>query len=105
MLQTADKSNSQLSRNEATPTWPFHLGNFAAAWREVAPYVLSSIIVAARAMFGCIPLHCNRCARHGHALTTKDLAWGIATGKFSASDPYVKESVVLLKRLFDSCAT
>ena len=28
-------------------------------------------------------------------LTTKDLAWGIATGKFSASDPYVKESVVL----------
>ena len=38
-------------------------------------------------------------------LTTKDLAWGIATGKFSASDPYVKESVVLLKQLFDSCAT
>lgn len=38
-------------------------------------------------------------------LTTKDLVWGIATGKFSASDPYVKESVVLLKQLFDSCAT
>jgi hypothetical protein len=29
----------------------------------------------------------------------------IATGKFSASDPYVKESMVLLKQLFDSCAT
>jgi len=38
-------------------------------------------------------------------LTTKDLVWGIATGKFSASDPYVKESVVLLKQLFESCAT
>ncbi len=38
-------------------------------------------------------------------LTTKDLVWGIATGKFSASDPYVKESLVLLKQLFDSCAT
>jgi ABC-type glycerol-3-phosphate transport system permease component len=56
MLQTAVKSNSQFSRNEATPTWPFHLGNFATAWREVAPYVLSSIIVAACAMFGCILL-------------------------------------------------
>ncbi len=38
-------------------------------------------------------------------LTTKDVVWGIATGKFSAGDPYVKESVVLLKQLFDSCAT
>ena len=38
-------------------------------------------------------------------LTTKDLVWGIATGNFSAGDPYVKESVVLLKQLFDSCAT
>ena len=56
MLQTAVKSNSQFSRNEATPTWPFHLGNFAIAWREVAPYLLSSIIVAACAMFGCILL-------------------------------------------------
>ena len=38
-------------------------------------------------------------------LTTEDLVWGIATGKFSASDPYVKESLVVLKQLFDSCAT
>jgi ABC-type glycerol-3-phosphate transport system substrate-binding protein len=38
-------------------------------------------------------------------LTTEDLTWGIATGKFSASDPYVQESLVLLKQLFDSCAT
>src|ERR1039458_1272511 len=35
-------------------------------------------------------------------LTTKDLVWGIATGRFSATDPYVKESVVLLKQPFDS---
>ena len=38
-------------------------------------------------------------------LTTKDVVWGIATGKFSAGDPYVKESVVLLKQLFEGCAT
>jgi len=38
-------------------------------------------------------------------LTTEDEVWGIATGKFSASDPYVEESLVLLKQLFDSCAT
>jgi ABC-type glycerol-3-phosphate transport system substrate-binding protein len=38
-------------------------------------------------------------------LTTEDLTWGIATGKFSASDPYVSESLVLLKQLFDNCAT
>ena len=56
MLETAVKSNSQFISNEATPTWPFHLGNFATAWREVAPYLLSSIIVAACAMFGCILL-------------------------------------------------
>ena len=56
MLETAVKSNSQFNRNEATPTWPFHLGNFATAWREVAPYLLSSIIVAACAMSGCILL-------------------------------------------------
>jgi ABC-type glycerol-3-phosphate transport system permease component len=56
MLETAFKSNSQFNRNEATPTLPFHFGNFATAWREVAPYLLSSIIVAACAMFGCILL-------------------------------------------------
>lgn len=38
-------------------------------------------------------------------LTPEDLAWGIATGKLSASDPYVKESLVLLDKLFSSCAT
>jgi ABC-type glycerol-3-phosphate transport system permease component len=56
MLQTAVKSDSQFNSNEATPTWPLHLGNFATAWREVAPYLLSSIIVAACVTFGCILL-------------------------------------------------
>jgi len=56
MLETAFKSNAQFNRNEATPTLPLHFGNFATAWREVAPYLLSSIIVAACAMFGCILL-------------------------------------------------
>ena len=56
MLETAFKSNSQFNGNETTPTLPLHFGNFATAWREVAPYLLSSVIVAACAMFGCILL-------------------------------------------------
>ena len=56
MLETAFKSSSQFTRNEATPTLPLHFANFATAWREVAPYLLSSVIVAACAMFGCILL-------------------------------------------------
>ena len=56
MLETAFKSNSQFNRNEATPTLPLRFGNFATAWREVAPYLLSSVIVAACAMLGCILL-------------------------------------------------
>ena len=43
MLQTAVKSDSQFNRNEAIPTWPLHFGNFAIAWREVAPYLLMSV--------------------------------------------------------------
>jgi ABC-type glycerol-3-phosphate transport system substrate-binding protein len=39
------------------------------------------------------------------AITNEDYAWAIATGKFSASNPYVEESLVLLKQLYDSCAT
>jgi ABC-type glycerol-3-phosphate transport system permease component len=56
MLETAVKSNSQFINNEATPTWPLHLGNFVTAWRDVAPYLLSSIVVAACATLGCLLL-------------------------------------------------
>ena len=56
MLETAVKSTSQFNSNEATPAWPFHFGNFVTAWGDVAPYLLSSIIVAACAMFGCVLL-------------------------------------------------
>jgi ABC-type glycerol-3-phosphate transport system permease component len=54
MLETAVKSNSQFNSNEATPTWPFHFGNFVTAWGDVAPYLLASVIVAACTMVGCI---------------------------------------------------
>jgi len=43
--------------------------------------------------------------QQGRGAHHQDVVWGIATGKFSSGDPYVKESVVLLKQLFDSCAT
>ena len=56
MLETAVKSNSQFINNEATPTWPLHLGNFVTAWGDVAPYLISSLVVAACTMFGCILL-------------------------------------------------
>ena len=56
MLETAVKSTSQFNSNEATPALPFHFGNFVTAWGDVAPYLLSSIIVAACAMFGCVLL-------------------------------------------------
>ena len=56
MLETAVKSTSQFNSNEATPALPVHFGNFVTAWRDVAPYLLTSIIVAACAMFGCILL-------------------------------------------------
>ena len=39
------------------------------------------------------------------SITQEDYAWAIATGKFSASNPYVKESLVLLKQLYTNCAT
>jgi ABC-type glycerol-3-phosphate transport system permease component len=56
MLETAVKSNSQFNSNEATPTWPFHFGNFVTAWGDVAPYLLASVIVAACTMIGCLAL-------------------------------------------------
>jgi ABC-type glycerol-3-phosphate transport system permease component len=56
MLETSLKSNSQFIHNEATPTWPFHFGNFVTAWGDVAPYILTSIIVAAATMIGCVGL-------------------------------------------------
>ena len=40
MVETSLKSNSQFNSNEATPTWPFHFGNFVTAWGDVAPYLL-----------------------------------------------------------------
>ena len=56
MLETAVKSNSQFINNQATPTWPFHLENFITAWGDVAPYILTSLVVAAATMVGCILL-------------------------------------------------
>jgi ABC-type glycerol-3-phosphate transport system permease component len=56
MVETSLKSNSQFNSNEATPTWPFHFGNFVTAWGDVAPYILASLIVAAGTLVGCIAL-------------------------------------------------
>lgn len=56
MLESAVKSNSEFIHDEATPTWPFHFGNFVTAWGDVAPYILTSLIVAAATMLGCIAL-------------------------------------------------
>ena len=55
-LWTSVKSNSQFVHNETTPTWPFHFGNYVTAWGDVAPYLVTSVIVAACTMLGCIAL-------------------------------------------------
>ncbi|MDA8296709.1 MAG: ABC transporter substrate-binding protein [Actinomycetota bacterium] len=39
------------------------------------------------------------------SINLEDYAWAVATGRFSANLPQVKESLVLLKELYDNCAT
>lgn len=56
MLETSLKSNRQFLANATLPTWPLHFSNFASAWGDVEPYIVTSLIVAAAALVGCIAL-------------------------------------------------
>ena len=56
MVETSLKSNREFLGNAVTPTWPLHFGNFVTAWGDVAPYILTSLLVAAATTVGCIAL-------------------------------------------------
>jgi ABC-type glycerol-3-phosphate transport system permease component len=56
MLETSLKSNQQFNSSYWAPSFPFHFGNYSQAWTDVAPYLLSSLIVAACTMAGCCTL-------------------------------------------------
>jgi ABC-type glycerol-3-phosphate transport system permease component len=56
MLETSLKSNRQFDSSYWAPSLPLHFGNYSSAWKDVAPYILTSLIVAAVTMLGCILL-------------------------------------------------
>jgi ABC-type glycerol-3-phosphate transport system permease component len=56
MVETSLKSNRQFNNSYWAPAFPFHFGNFSSAWGNVAPYILTSLIVAGVTMVICIIL-------------------------------------------------
>ncbi|WP_283137926.1 carbohydrate ABC transporter permease [Rhizohabitans arisaemae] len=54
MVVTSVKTNDQFNESYWVPTWPFHWDNYAAAWRQVSPYLYSSVIVAGLAIVGSV---------------------------------------------------
>ncbi|TWD84632.1 multiple sugar transport system permease protein [Kribbella amoyensis] len=56
MLGTSVKDNLQFATSYWLPTWPLHLGNYATAWRQISPYLLTSLLVAAAAIVGILLL-------------------------------------------------
>lgn len=56
MLLTSVKDNLQFAQRYWLPAWPLHLENYATAWRQISPYLLTSILVAAAAIVGVLML-------------------------------------------------
>jgi len=52
MVVISLKDNAQMLENPWAPTWPLHWENYAVAFRQVAPYVLNTVVVAVATMFG-----------------------------------------------------
>lgn len=50
------KSNQQFYESYWVPTWPPHWGNYGTAWRQVEPYFLTTVIVAALSICGIVLL-------------------------------------------------
>jgi ABC-type glycerol-3-phosphate transport system permease component len=51
MLVISVKDSAQFIEAPFIPTWPFHFGNFRAAWEYVGPYILRTLFVAVMATF------------------------------------------------------
>lgn len=45
-LSTSGKTNEQFGQSFWAPTFPFHFENFATAWTQIQPYMITSITVA-----------------------------------------------------------
>lgn len=56
MFLTSFKTNQEFYENYWVPTWPLHWGNYSTAWRQVQPYFVTTIIVAAISIGGIILL-------------------------------------------------
>ncbi|HEY3562018.1 MAG TPA: carbohydrate ABC transporter permease [Kribbella sp.] len=56
MLMTSLKTNQQYYGTFWRPTWPLHLENYSAAWQQIQPYFVTSLIVAAAAIAGTLLL-------------------------------------------------
>lgn len=56
MLLTSVKSNEQFYDDFWGLSFPFHLENYATAWEQVSPYLLTSIIVALASTVGIVAL-------------------------------------------------
>jgi ABC-type glycerol-3-phosphate transport system permease component len=56
MFVASFKNNSQFYSSYWAPSWPLHLDNYVSAWRQVQPYFVTTIIVAAAAIVGTLVL-------------------------------------------------
>lgn len=54
MVVTSLKDNQQYYENFWAPAFPFHWENYAAAWHQVQPYLVASLVVAAASLVGII---------------------------------------------------
>jgi len=58
MAEIGFKDNNQFFTNFWLPTPPYHVDNFSAAWGDIAPYLLNSVIVSGGSMAGVCLLSC-----------------------------------------------
>jgi multiple sugar transport system permease protein len=56
MFLTSFKTNQQFYNSYWVPTWPLRWANYTAAWRQVQPYFVTTIIVAAISIGGILLL-------------------------------------------------
>ncbi|MFF3395068.1 carbohydrate ABC transporter permease [Streptomyces sp. NPDC002669] len=56
MLMTSFKTNQQFNDSYWVPTWPLRLENYSAAWQQIQPYFITSLLVALAAIVGTVAL-------------------------------------------------
>src|SRR5689334_21619828 len=56
MVMTSVKTNEQFTASYWMPSWPLDLGDYAVAWRQIEPYFVTSVVVAALSIVGTLAL-------------------------------------------------